>query len=390
MAKRTWLLTDVERGVYLDNLTVIPEQVGGAGREYKVNKRRLEGGLRDSVDLIELDNGHVRVAIIPTRGMGLWKAWHSDWEIGWQSPVRGPVHPALVPLWEPSGIGWLSGFDELLCRCGLESNGAPEFDSQGRVKYPLHGKIANVPAHKVELTIDGDTGEITLIGEVDERRLFGNHLRLRSTLKMRAGEPGFQIIDEVQNPSASPAEMELLYHINLGSPLLGSGAMVVAPVKALVPRNARAVEGLATWDAYGPPEAGFAEQVYLMELLADAQGSTRVLLKSPHGERGLSLKFNLQQLPKFTLWKCTQAIQDGYVTGLEPGVNFPNPRSYEKEQGRVIRLAGGERRTFEIGFEIHADAQSVAGTEDAIRKLQAAATPQIHSQPLSGWTADAR
>ena len=106
----------------------------------------MEGGLRDSVDLVEIDNGRLRVAVVPTRGMGLWKAWHGDWEIGWQSPVKGPVHPAFVPLWEPSGIGWINGFDELLCRCGLESNGAPEFDDQGRLKYPLHGKIANVPA----------------------------------------------------------------------------------------------------------------------------------------------------------------------------------------------------------------------------------------------------
>jgi hypothetical protein len=181
----------------------------------------------------------------------------------------------------------------------------------------------------------------------------------------------------------------LLYHINLGAPLLGAGAMVVAPVKTLVPRNARAAEGVATWDTYGPPEPGFAEQVYMMELLADARGLTWVLLKSPHGERGLSLQFNLQQLPRFTLWKCTQASEEGYVTGLEPGVNFPNPRSYEKGQGRVIQLAGGERRVFEIGFLIHPDAKSVANAEGAIRQLQAAAKPTIHSQPVSGWTADA-
>jgi hypothetical protein len=388
MPIRSWTLTDVERNVYLDNLSALPDQVGGAVRGYKVSKRRLQGGLRDGVDLVEIDNGRLRVAILPTRGMGLWKAWQADWEIGWQSPVRGPVHPALVPLWEPSGIGWLNGFDELLCRCGLESNGAPEFDDQGRLKYPLHGRVANAPANKVDLTIDGDTGEVALVGEVDERRLFGNALRLRSTFKTRAGENGFRVIDEVGNPSAVAAEMELLYHINLGLPLLGAGAMIAAPVKTLVPRNARAAEGVASWDSYGPPEPGFAEQVYLMELQGDAQGNTRVLLKSPHGERGLSLRFNLAELPRFTLWKCTQSTQDGYVTGLEPGVNFPNPRSYEKEQGRVIQLVAGERRTFEIGFEIHADAQSVAAAEAAIGRLKSP-QPRIHTQPVAGWSADA-
>ena len=49
-------------------------------------------------------------------------------ELGWKSPVHGPVHPNFVPLNEPSGLGWLDGFDELFVRCGLESNGAPDFD----------------------------------------------------------------------------------------------------------------------------------------------------------------------------------------------------------------------------------------------------------------------
>ena len=47
-----------------------------------------------------------------------------------------PVHPAFVPIAEPSGVGWLSGFDELMCRCGLESNGAPDFDERGQLAFP--------------------------------------------------------------------------------------------------------------------------------------------------------------------------------------------------------------------------------------------------------------
>lgn len=386
MAQRTWTLTDIAQGAYLDSLSILPEQVGGAARGYKIVKRRLGGGLRDGVDLVEIDNGPLRLAVIPTRGMGLWKVWHGNWEIGWTSPVRGPVNPALVPLWEPSGIGWLNGFDELLCRCGLESNGAPEFDDQGRLKYPLHGKIANLPAHKVELNIDGDAGQISLAGEVEERRIFGNQLRMRSTYRAQVGEASFRVIDEVENPGGGPAELELLYHINFGQPLLGAGSQIVAPIKTLVPRNARAAEGVASWDSYGPPQAGFVEQVYLMDLLADAEGNTRVLLKSPHGERGVSLTFSIRQLPKFTLWKCTQALEDSYVTGLEPGVNFPNPRSFEKEQGRVTTLGPGEKRTFEIGFEIHSDAASVATSEAAIRSLQGGTKPTIHARPQSGWT----
>ena len=91
--------------------------------------------------------------------MGIWKAWLGDakgneWPLGWNSPIRGPVHPKFVPIAEPSGLGWLDGFDELLCRCGLFSNGAPDFDERGVLLHPLHGRIANRPAHRLSVETD--------------------------------------------------------------------------------------------------------------------------------------------------------------------------------------------------------------------------------------------
>ena len=103
--------------------------------------------------------------------MGLWKASLGEVQLGWRSPVSGPVHPALVNLADEGGLGWLRGFDELLCRCGLESNGAPEYNANGTLRYGMHGRIANTPAHNVQVTIDGDTGEIAVVGIVDETRL---------------------------------------------------------------------------------------------------------------------------------------------------------------------------------------------------------------------------
>ena len=82
--------------------------------------------------MIEVDNGRFRFVVIPTRGMGIWRASCGNMQLGWKSPAKGPVHPAMVPLWRGDGLGWLMGFDELLVRCGLESNGAPEFAAKGR------------------------------------------------------------------------------------------------------------------------------------------------------------------------------------------------------------------------------------------------------------------
>ena len=110
------------------------------------------------MDVIEVRHGEFRFTVVPTRGMGIWRAALGDLALGWKSPVHGPVHPAFVHTERADGLGWIDGFDELLVRCGLESNGAPEFLPDGRLRYGLHGKIANIPAHKVEVAIDGDAG----------------------------------------------------------------------------------------------------------------------------------------------------------------------------------------------------------------------------------------
>lgn len=386
MSIKTWTLLDAAANAHVDELELTPKEVGGTARGYRVSKRTLRGGIRDGVDVVELDNGDCRVIVVPTRGMGVWRAWLGDFEVGWRSPVRGPVNPAYVPLFEPAGLGWLAGFDELICRCGLESNGGPEWDERGVLRYPLHGKIANTPARKVEVSIDGSTGEITLTGIVEETRLYHSKLRLTSTVRVKPGEPGFRIHDIVENVSAEPSELEYLYHINFGLPLLDAGSKVVLPARKVIPQTPRASEGVAAWDTYSAPTAGFTEEVFFFELAAGNDGHTQTMLRNAHGNRGVSLLFNRHELPCFTLWKSTQMPEDGYVTGLEPSINLPNGRSFEAEQGRVAKLAPHERREFRVEVRIHGDAEAVARAEKAIHGLRGTAEPQVFDRPQPGWS----
>ncbi len=383
MAQQTWVLTDTTRDIHEPDFD---GRKNAAGRPFPVRRQTLRGGTREGVDTIEIDNGKLRFTVVPTRGMGLWKAWLGETELGWQSPVRGPVHPSFVPLTDPSGLGWLEGFDELMCRCGLESNGAPDLGPNGVYKYPLHGRIANRPAHRVELSHDAASGEVSLTGTVDETRFLFQKLRLTSTYKTRPGQSGLTIIDEVTNLSGDAAEMQMLYHTNFGPPILDPGARLVAPVVACVPRDPRAAEGISSWESYPNEQARFKEQVYFFELAADRQGMTEVLLKNAHGTSGVSLRYNTKQLPCFTLWKNTPLAADGYVTGLEPGTNFPNPRSFETEQGRVVKLAPGASARFEVELAVHGDAAAVSAAEQAVAKLQAGTKPTIHNAPQAGWT----
>ena len=224
------------------------------------------------------------------------------------------------------------------------------------------------------------------MGVVDEARLFGNKLRMTTTIRTRAGSSEMTISDEIQNISAEPSELELLYHTNFGMPLLTPGAKVVLPVKKVAPRDAIAAADIPQWNVYGPETPGLAEACHFFDLLADSAGKTQVLLRSAAGNQGVSLKFNKNQLPCFTIWKNRQAAIDGYVTGLEPATNFPNRKSFEKQQGRVIVLSPGEKRRFEVTIEAHADAASLSAAEKAIAAIQGSVKPEICQQPEPNWS----
>ena len=394
MPSKLFILTGPQAPASGGEVKIGPDDLGTTGN-WSIHKQTLRGGLRAGVEVVSVWNGALGFTLVPTRGMGILDAYLSptgqeqkDQRIGWQSPIAGPIHPQFVDLGEPSGLGWLDGFDELLVRCGLESNGAPEFDEKsGRLKYPLHGRIANKPAETCTVTVDTDESEITFGGVIFEHRFHFLKFRMTTLITTKMDSMSISVKDVITNESATPAEAQMLYHVNFGVPLLDAGSRVVLPAKTVVPRNARAASHIKSWDSYAAPEPGFEEMVYFFDLHGDASGQTRTLLKNAHGTRGVSLIFNTKQLPCFSLWKDTAAAEDGYVTGLEPGTNYPNPRSYEGQQGRVIKLPPKGSTTLELTLEIHPDDAAVKAAEAAVKKIAAGREPKIFDQPQPGWCA---
>lgn len=372
---------DSNASTELADWTVVPVQ----GGEFRLRFVRLTDGPRSGVEVLEIATGNFRTAILPTRGMSLWKAWCDDWEIGWQSPVAGPIHPSLIRIDEPSGLGWLDGFDELVVRCGLESNGAPDFEAGGKLKYPLHGKIGNLPARRLDIAVDPEAGTLQVVGLVSETRFLIQSLEMRSEYIFRVNEAAVACVDTITNRSARAASMQLLYHINVGAPLLQAGSRVVAAFEELAPRDARAAEGIDGWDSYLGPAAGYAEQVYFAKPIADEQGWSTSVLHDAEVSRGVSVGFKTTTLPYLNLWKNTTAEVDGYVTGLEPATGFPNPRSFEAAQNRVVPLAAGESRKFEWRIAGLANPAELKTAVAAVES-QRPSDPLIHRLPKPGWS----
>lgn len=362
------------------------EGADGRGAHWRAQKRTLAGGRSEGVEEIVLESGDLRAIVLPTRGMAIWNAAFGGIALGWRAPAAGPVHPAFVPLAEPSGMGWLEGFDEWLCRCGLGSNGAPEWDRNGVLRHGLHGRIGNRPAHRLRLAAEPASGALELAGEVDETRLFARKLRLRSSLALLPDADRLEIADEIVNLSGEPADAQLLYHVNFGAPLAGEGARLVAAVRELCPRDAAATARAATWNRLGEAEAGRPEEVFFAEVLADPAGEAVALLLAPGGGHGVRLRWDARALPCFSLWKNPQLAADGCVTGLEPATNFPNARGFEERHGRVVRLAAGATQRFTLAVEPLRDAAAVDAACATVARLQADAPPLLHARPRAGWS----
>jgi hypothetical protein len=387
----SFTLTDLERDLWVESFAVdaaalsLPTEHG-----WSVTKRVLRGGRREGVDLVQVNNGAFTFSIVPTRGMGLWKGRLGADRVGWDSPVRdGPVHPSFVNLMNWGGLGWLEGFDELLARCGLENNGAPYAvkavspdGSERHTTFGLHGKIANIPASFLAVHVEAQPPfEIAVEGHVDESKLFATQVRMVSRITTAPGSNRLTVRDEFINLKDAPGEIQLLYHWNFGPPYLEAGARFVAPIKAVSPRDERARQGIDHFETYGAPEPGFAEQVYFFALHAGQDGRTLAMLRNQAGDKAVVLRFRPGELPAFTLWKNCGGLAEGYVTGLEPGTNYPNPRPFEQARGRVVTLPARGRYLAETTLEVLSSRAAVVAAEAEIQSIQGQGAPTVHRAP---------
>jgi hypothetical protein len=386
-------ITDVENEVYVEEWSISSSDLN-AGEGWRIEKRRIRGGPPDGVDVVTVKNGILSFTVVPTRGMSIWKGECQGLSIGWRSPVKCLVNPFFLNLEERRGLGWLRGFNEWIVRCGLESFGASSMDiirdnmgNEIKVLLPLHGRIANTPASLVRVKVGLDPPfELCVEGVVYESSMFGPNLKLKTSIVTIPGSRTMKILDVIENLRGIPDEMQILYHCNYGKPLLEEGAQFFAPIKRIAPRDKEAAKGIDSFNLVGPPERGFIERVYFMELLGDMDGYTETMLVNRDMDKAVSHRFSVNTLPFFTFWKNTAAEEDGYVVGLEPGTGFPNTRNFERKQGRVIKLGPSEKYNVELDVSLFLGRAEVEEAIERIEAIRGYAEPIIYREPIKEFS----
>lgn len=375
-------LTDTVGGIEVADWSVTSAELGlKPASPFSIHKRTLRGGRQEGSSTLTVKSGHFSVTLVPTRGMGIYKASIGSIGYGWASPVDEIVNPAYVNLTGRGGLGWLEGFNEMLARCGFEWTGHPVTDEP--IRYSLHGRAANTPASRVIVAIErAAPHRITVAGLIKEKAFKQADFETWAILSLLPGETRVSLADTLTNLCDYDRPYEIIYHTNFGQPLLEQNARFVGALKRVAPMALNDKEPASAYSRYLGPTRDYDEVVYVCEALADAAGTTAVALINATGSLGVMMSYPVAELPCFSLWKNTDTLRQGYVTGLEPGSNYPYRRPLEDKAGRLKTVPAGGSVAFHIDIDFLGDARAVAAAEARVAAIMAGRTTVVEDQPV--------
>jgi len=317
----------------------ILKKVGTMKQVARIRRAVLDDGRERGARVAEFCNGGgLAFTVLLDRGMDIGDASFGGASFAWMGPC-GFQHPAYH---DPEGLGWLRSWGGgLLTGCGLRTAGAPGVvDGES---FGLHGRLSHSPAEDVKCHEEwlGDRYVMSVTGSMREARMFGENLLLTRTIATEFGTNVIRISDKVTNCGFRPSHAMLLYHINLGWPLLDASSFIEAPSHEVVPRDEVAAKGLVDWSKCHAPQPGYKEQCFYHDVPASPDGIATISLVNPALSLKLSISYRKAELPFLTQWK--NLGEGEYVMGLEPANCHVEGLAAEKEKFKSLKtLQPGE------------------------------------------------
>lgn len=288
----------------------------------------------------------LRFTLWPDRALDIGPVWFKDKPVSWIYPALGaPNH------YEAVEDGWLRTFGGgLMVTCGLTHFGAS--DHYKGINNSLHGRVGHLPAENCRIWQEWREEDYVLIveGEIHQSVLFGENLVLRRRIETALGSQTLTVKDSVRNEGSREIPHALLYHCNLGFPLVSPTSGLIFDDKNVEPRDKAARMGLENFASFETPQPGYAEQVFFHVPKISPDGFSTVSLFNPDLNFGIRLDWLAESMPILTQWKMMG--QGEYVCGLEPATHAMGPRKDLAKKGLPRPLAPGEQVDYELRLTI--------------------------------------
>ena len=312
--------------------------VGHEQQLYGVEEMRLVGGKADGMRILQVKNGSgLEFTVSADRCADLSRLSLGGVNFGYFSPC-GYVSPKY---YDNNGNGFLKSFTAgFLTTCGLSNVGTPCED--GGESFPLHGTISNTPAEVVNHWIESN--EIHIKAIIRDAAIFSHQLILEREYVVPLFQNELRINDTVKNIGSCETPLQILYHFNMGYPLLDENTVLTIPSDNVIPRNDHAAEDVENCLRMEKPQRGYEERCYYHFFKEEP----KISVYNPTLKKGLVMSYDTDALRYFTEWKMMGEYD--YVLGIEPGNTLPDGRDVMREKGLLETLKPQEEKRFSLNF----------------------------------------
>jgi hypothetical protein len=278
-------------------------------------------GKEKNLEVIDCDNGNIRFLLNVSKALDVMQLYHRGQNMSFVSKNGFTAREN----------GFLSRFEGgMVYTCGFDSLGHRE-------GFELHGTHHNDPA-KI-LRAECDENGIVVEAIVESTQLFGKNLEFRRRISSPIGGETLTIEDTLTNKGFRDEDYCILYHVNVGYPMLDDGGEIVADVKACETRTewARINEDgkFRITDSIPNNE----ETCYFLKL-----NKPEISLVNKKLGKTFTVSYSEDTLPCFIEWH-SMASGD-YALGFEPAsTNLDNSFSYSK-------LGAGKKVDFKVELTV--------------------------------------
>ncbi len=295
-------------------------RINNAAQMFGIKRYTLNGGAEDGLRVIECTNGALRFLLNESKALDIMQIFYKGENTSFVSKNGFTKRETSFSERFEGGA---------LYTCGLDAAGVVEGKE-------MHGGFHNIPATVLRAEC-GDKG-ITVEAEIRYSALFGQDLVLRRKIFSAYDSGKIELTDVLTNEGKRAENYCILYHSNLGYPLLVEGGKIITETESVTPTGDTAKSKLAAWDTVEAPKDNEPESCYYLKPV-----DRTVYYFNPKSGRKFTLKYG-ESLDKFILWKSNAS--GDYALGLEPSTTELDGEFAYKQ------IAAGESKTFCVSYAI--------------------------------------
>lgn len=269
------------------------ERISNLAQVASLRRYTVTDGREKGLEVIDCDNGALRFLLNVSKACDMMQMYHKGQNLAFVSK-NGFLKREL-----PFAKRFEGG---MLYSCGLDSVGERE-------GFEEHGSLHNTPAEI--LRAECNEKGIVVEAKICDTEMGGKNLTLRRKIKSEIGSATVSVEDRLINEGYHDEKYCLLYHVNLGYPLLDDGARILCDSDVCLPRTEWAAKNMDhVFDITFPTPNTEETCHYLCPKTPEVS-----LLNEKIGKK-FTVSYSGETLPHFVAWK--NMVSGDYAVGLEP------------------------------------------------------------------------